>query len=340
MKTVATGASMAKSLWLAIGLAFALNGASASPTADLPDQPAAATAPPPVAIEADPGFLFPAEIGAFRRASAQSFGDSGQNLVVDYDLIGSSRMSVSFFLQEAPPAIGGTPAAIAAARTANCERDFKGRERQLMKIHPTAKLIGRTEAFLPSGASAADGIRAIYTMKARFRGQRIPLRSELVLFCYVAGGWQLAYRATGPADQDFQGDLAELVSSIGWPEQGAAPEPADIAIQVRGYDTGFVMAGFIVAGGPADLAAFEQKARERGLWLQRLKEKDGEKLVSMFIGQGRRSAAARDIYRDATGGAFGPLRIEVMIITADDLAAGTDPSKALLTVSSDYVELR
>ncbi|WP_139114824.1 hypothetical protein [Rhizorhabdus dicambivorans] len=292
-------------------------------------------------ISAGPGLMFMNELGLFRRAGARRYGDQGQNLAVAYELMTPSRVAVSLFVSEAAPAIGATPEAVSAARETNCYRDFERRELQLKKIHPSAKLIERTKAPPPAGSDAATGLRAVYEMKAKFRGRRMALRSELALFCYVAGDWQIAYRATSPADYDYQPELAELISNIGWPQrEAAAPEPGDIAIHVRGYDTAFLMAGFIVAGSATDLAALEERARQRGLWLRRMKEKDGEKLVAMFIGQSGRSVAAREIYQEAISGDLGQLRLEVMIIAADDLAAGADPSQALRTVSSSYVELR
>jgi hypothetical protein len=49
-----------------------------------------------------------------------------------------------------------------------------------------------------------------------FGGSRIPVRSELYVFCFVGGKWAIEYRFTHPQVEDANKEIQEFIQGWHW----------------------------------------------------------------------------------------------------------------------------
>ena len=178
-----------------LGMAFALAPAGgAAPAARPATKPTAVpttrpAGPRPVKVEpnkpfahAASGFVFPANVGAFRRATVHTFDDAGNNVAVGY-----ADPSLKIILTAYVYPHAGFAA----------DAHFRQTKADVLRANPAAKLLDEGPATAGPDGRQYPGLRARYGFVGRLAGVEQDVVSEAYLF--ACGGQFLKYRAMYPA---------------------------------------------------------------------------------------------------------------------------------------------
>lgn len=191
-----------------MGLAALAFSGSGIARAEYLERPEAFQADGPY-IHGASGMTFPTAVGDFKRGRLFRYDTAGLDVSAGYNWLGPAGPIVAtVYVYPAGPsaAEGGAPPAAARARW--CADEFAARQHEIVAVHPDAKLIQERDILLARGDAPFPGKAASYRFEAMFAGRRRPVRSELDIFCHVAGRWAFEYRFTFP-DSPAAADLIE-----------------------------------------------------------------------------------------------------------------------------------
>jgi hypothetical protein len=90
--------------------------------------------------------------------------------------------------------------------------------------------------------------------------------------------------------------------------------------------------GFMAVGEEASMQKLENAARQTGFPAERATNDNNETEVMVLFPPGSDSRKALSLYRNATGGAFGPLKLEVTIAPLSAAADGRFNTETEITV--------
>ena len=155
---------------------------------------------------------FPERIGDFRRDGVRQYDPAGEDISASYWLVrGDDRMLVTIYIY--PTGRMGS----AGSREQQCEAEFADVGAAIVQNNASARLAEEGAAPAVEGVAPALARRAVYRMDATFAGQAQPVRSEAWLYCFVAGRWQVKYRATSNAGFDGSAEIEQLLRTGPWP---------------------------------------------------------------------------------------------------------------------------
>ena len=173
-----------------LALATAAAVPATRPTPPAPRRANPAAEPRPITVEpnkpfehAASGFVFPYNVGAFRRATAHAFDEAGANVSVGY-ADPSLKIVLTVYVY---PHLG-----------LGADAHFRQVKADVTRANPKAELLdeGKATATGPGGRQH-DGLRARYGFVGRFAGVEQDLVSEAYLFAH--GPNFVKYRLTYPA---------------------------------------------------------------------------------------------------------------------------------------------
>jgi hypothetical protein len=104
------------------------------------------------------------------------------------------------------------------------------------------------------------------------------------------------------------------------------PPPLIIVEEARSHQP-TILLSFLAVGAEADMARLEQRAKELAVPSSRTQNDKGEGEVMVMFPPQTNQAAGLQLYRDANAGKFGPLKLEVVLISLKDAADGIDLDK-------------
>ena len=128
-------------------------------------------------------------------------------------------VAATVYVYPAPSLISiGSPSdVVASAHATLCKTEFERRKGgELIGAHPGARQIGEKDAPLPQGGPPLPGKMAAFEYDDLFAGARLPLHSELYVFCYVGGKWAFEYRFTSPRNFAATEAIAALMMKLPW----------------------------------------------------------------------------------------------------------------------------
>lgn len=167
------------------------------------------------------GFVFPSEIGSFKRSVVTEYNLDKTDVSAGYDKkTGEQGVASTIYVYPAPPltSVGSSQSVIDGAREHLCTQAWEGIKADIVRAHPDAKLIVHETVRSPSPAFSRPGRRAVFRFTDIFASVNQPLRSEAELFCYAGGKWLVSYRTTAPAAFNYEPDLDQLMQSLKWPK--------------------------------------------------------------------------------------------------------------------------
>ncbi len=161
--------------------------------------------------------VFPSTVGRLQRAAPHIYDTAGQDVSVGYNLAnGDTKIAGTVYVYPAPPltSFDSPDSVVADARARLARAEFARREKEVTHAHPGAILLQERPVTLLQDFTAIDGWQATFAFSGNFAGQHRTLRSELFVFCFVAGKWALEYRFTYPQQRapraDIDGFMREL----------------------------------------------------------------------------------------------------------------------------------
>jgi hypothetical protein len=173
---------------------------------------------------------FPERIGEFRRSNVYSYDPAGTNLSATYQLGGPGALLIlTIYIYPTAQAEATFGAETAGDRGRLCGSDFEEAREAIRQRNPAAKLTEDGAAPDVNGVPAGLTHRSVYEMVAPFDQQEQEVRSELDLYCYVGGAWQVKYRVTSHPRIDADDALRRFIRSGPWPGRGVPTDPKDIA---------------------------------------------------------------------------------------------------------------
>ena len=154
---------------------------------------------------------FPEQVGPYERGKVFRLDDpAGENVAVGYQ--GKPAGGPVILMEFVYPAQGQQP-----ARESNCQADFDASKAAIDKYDGARKLGDSTPPPM-AGVPASLSHQASYTFTAQVDGKPVTLRTDVVIYCYVAGKWFVKYRATSAAGSDLSVALSQFITAIGpWP---------------------------------------------------------------------------------------------------------------------------
>lgn len=154
---------------------------------------------------------FPEQAGPYERGKVFRMDDpAGENVAVGYQ--GQTSVGRVILMEFVYPAQGQRP-----ARADNCQADFDASKAAIDKYRDARKLGDSTPPAM-AGVPAGLSHQASYTFTAEMDGKPVTLRTDVVIYCYVAGNWFVKYRATSAADSDLNATLGQFITATGpWP---------------------------------------------------------------------------------------------------------------------------
>ena len=175
-----------------------------------PTRQAVPAALPPLSQTADgsllltaSGMKFPATVADFERGAITSYRDDGTDFSVAYSLKSPvGRVEATVYVYPAPSlvSVGSPDSVIEGARRTLVRQEFTECKAAVVNHHADATLLYDGDYDLTIDKTTHHGLRAVYTFGANYGGLRIPIRSELYLFCYAdtAKLWTVKYRFSYP----------------------------------------------------------------------------------------------------------------------------------------------
>jgi hypothetical protein len=146
------------------------------------------------------GFLFPAQIGEFRRIATKQYDEAGRDISVGYN--------------HDQPEIAAT-IFIYPVRGKKLEEEFQFRQKEVVSQHAGAKVTAHGPASVSPARISA--LMAEFLYADIFRGRPQKLRSRLIVA--QRGDWSAEYRITYPASggKKATAQADYFVASFGWP---------------------------------------------------------------------------------------------------------------------------
>lgn len=196
-----------------IGLLLAL---AASPAAD----PAAAqreVAAGEAYVHGPARTVFPTQVGEFRRAKVHRYDESGRDVSASYNLATpAGRLLITVYIYPA------AAASASADRASKCNREFAAANLAVSSQHGNAAPVERGAARAAEGVDPGLGHRSVYRFASPFDDRVQEIRSEIHLYCYVAGDWLVKYRVSAPAAVETSGPVEDFIRSGPWPGRNSA----------------------------------------------------------------------------------------------------------------------
>ena len=209
---------MRSRIWIAAALLAVSAGAAAQQRIDRPGTIAHRSA----------GAHFPERIGEFQRANVVQYDSDGADLSASYNLTrGEDRVLVTIYVYPAARLgpVTGSGAQANETRASFCRREIDG-VGQVIESQPVyrgARRIAEGAAPAVAGIDRALGLSSTYGFTAEFDGREQEVRSVTYLYCYVASGWLVKYRATSNAGFDAEAEVETLIRTGPWPGRNAPP---------------------------------------------------------------------------------------------------------------------
>jgi hypothetical protein len=207
----------AQNFFVAIAVFLAL-AACRPPEPTSPAQPMAVDAQGSYR-HAPSGMTFPPTVGDFERANITQFDAAGDDIGVGYNRISSTGgIAATVYVYPAPSlvSIGSPPDVVASAQATLCSNEFARREKEVVGVHPGARLIEEKTAPSPGGGRQVPGEMAAFEYDDLFGGQRRAIHSELYVFCYVGGKWSFEYRFSSFRSLDAREAIATFMAALPW----------------------------------------------------------------------------------------------------------------------------
>jgi hypothetical protein len=145
-------------------------------------------------------FVFPIQVGSFRRERPTQYDQAGEDISVGYNNY-SIPIAVTVYVYPAH------------ARSLTAE--FTSRQAEILHAHPGAQLVVTSNVTITPAKITA--LSASYTFEDRFAGAIQPLRSELLVA--QSGERFVEYRVTYPVSMltSAQNEIAEFEREFAWP---------------------------------------------------------------------------------------------------------------------------
>ena len=326
-------------LALAIALILVGSNARAVETASAPGQSADFT-------HRASGFVFPPTVGRFQRVSQNEFGSGGNDVGVGYDLTApDAEMTVTVFVSRAVQLTGLTGDKLRQAEDKVCESAFESRQQNLKQVHAGAGLVSQAEIPSPSASHDRKGRQAIYEFQSQYRGRPMLVRSESDVFCFVNGGWMVAYRITAPANIDYRAEFDQFMRQLVWPtpdtSRDAAPRPPSklIFVQRKIDARPMILAGVIIRGSAKEINRFERETTSRGIEMGRRGGSSKTEAMIMFLAQDLDRKSTLDFYHQAKSGGFGAIKLSVIALLPERLGTVGAAASTSLMVAPEDVEV-
>ncbi|MBV9272749.1 MAG: hypothetical protein JO333_02555 [Verrucomicrobia bacterium] len=146
------------------------------------------------------GFLFPAQIGEFRRIVTKQYDQAGRDISVGYNADGPEIAATIF---------------VYPVHGKKLEEEFQFRKNEVVSQHPAAKVTAHGPASVSPARISALMAEFLYT--DIFRGRPQKLRSRLIVA--QRGEWSAEYRITYPASgaKKAAAQADYLVATFAWP---------------------------------------------------------------------------------------------------------------------------
>jgi len=157
--------------------------------------------------------VFPVSVGQFRRVSVVAYRPDRTDMSAGYSMpLDGGRLIVTVYIY--PSVTGGD-------RADNCRREFEGVGQAIAQAYGGARLIENGAAPAIAGTEPGLSLRSVHEARVPIDGRQSDIRSESRLYCYVAGRWQVKYRAS--ANADYAPEVLERFIAEGpWPGRAAA----------------------------------------------------------------------------------------------------------------------
>jgi len=187
---------------------------------------------PPISQAADgslmlnaSGMKFPTTVAGFDRGAVTSYRDNGTDISVAYTLKSLvSGVEATVYVYPAPPlvSVGSPDSVVEDTRRTLARQEFESCKAAIASHHADAVLLDEGEFDLSPDKFVHQGWRAAYRFETTCAGLRVPIRSELYLFCYADAEkkWTVEYRFSYP--QTFPRDQAveQFLSEFKWTSHG------------------------------------------------------------------------------------------------------------------------
>jgi len=161
----------------------------------------------------------PERVAGFQRDTILRYDVDGLDVSAGYNLVSASnQVAATVYVYPAPSlvSIGSPPDVVAGARSHLSEGEFERRKQEIQHVHSGALLIDQHDTVRIENGHSYAGKVAIYTFEDVFAGSRIPVRSQLYVFCYVGGKWAVEYRITYPKSEDADNEVQEFIQKWNW----------------------------------------------------------------------------------------------------------------------------
>jgi hypothetical protein len=208
------------------GLSFVLLLAACAPAAPPAPAPPAAAAPHAAPAAADADYVapdsqmrFPPMVAGFDRLRASSFAEDGGIEAVGYVLRvpdGEIAASVALRRAESLPTVGLSGEQVDAARERACRARYAALARDIRYFHPDGSGGAPREVVLLRDGRPRPGLTGRFTYAATFAGKRRAVATDLYLFCFAGGAWDLEYRFSAPADFSAADYVDTFVRALPW----------------------------------------------------------------------------------------------------------------------------
>lgn len=118
----------------------------------------------------------------------------------------------------------------------------------------------------------------------------------------------------------------------------ATPPPLIIVEEAASHQPAIFL-GFMAVGSETDMIKLEERASQLKFPARRATNDRNEPEVMIMFPPGTDHRAGLQIYRDALGGRFGPLKLEVVIISKEKAKDGIDLEKDASAESPSFITI-
>jgi hypothetical protein len=160
----------------------------------------------------------PASYGEFRRTSLRRYDTKALDVSAGYDLVvATDQIAATVYVYPAPSitSILSPPEVIALARSLAANQEFQDRKQEIIRAHPSARLLSERDVPPPLDSIPLMGRVATFEFEDVFAGQSQELRSDLYLFSYVADKWIVKYRFTYATSSDASKRIEDFIRAGG-----------------------------------------------------------------------------------------------------------------------------
>lgn len=159
------------------------------------------------------GAVFPEELEGFRRTKIGRYDATGRDIGVNYERRDAAgTIYLTAYVYPSPKARGRVQ------RKAACIEDHRGSSEAIGTRFAGAKTISQSAAAVVNDAEPELALRSSHSFRTTLSGLEQDVQSELQLYCYVAGEWQVKYRISAPVAADL-GSARAFVERGPWPRR-------------------------------------------------------------------------------------------------------------------------